>query len=409
MRPGPGLRDRRRERVRHSPGPSRRALGVVFSIALVRLPRLVARADRRALYARLRARARRARRRRLPDLPRAVRHRGDLRLVRDLRSHGRRRLDLAASWRCAVELTSDGTHRAAVRHRPHRRYGRTTGTIGPGASGPQPNDTWRTMTINLLRGKGTRGVKGAEALDPAIGEPDASVFNCPVCQRPLSHGTARCPACGSSGLIMGLRMTQAGGILALGVAIGVALGVALTAILISMSIREPSVAAAAVPTEAPAAISSAAPVAVGPGGVSGGGLPTIAMAALSRGTAVVDGRIRSTRQRSGRRSRHGPRHRHRARPRLLAADAALGSDLTGRLARWPDAGPVAIPARRLLPIDGEDGAGRAALLAVRQRLLPIDRRRDAQGAHRPRAVDAASRTLAGTVGLELPPVDQPAP
>ena len=64
--------------------------------------------------------------------------------------------------------------------------------------------------INLLRGKRTRGVTGAEALDAAIGETDASVFNCPVCQRPLSHGTAKCPACGVR-LIMGLRMTQAGG------------------------------------------------------------------------------------------------------------------------------------------------------------------------------------------------------
>jgi hypothetical protein len=264
------------------------------------------------------------------------------------------------------------------------------------------------MTINLLRGKGSRGVKGAEALDPAIGEPDASVFNCPVCQRPLSHGTARCPACGVR-LIMGLRMTQAGGILALGVAIGVALGVALTAILISMSIREPSVAAAAVPTEAPAAISSAAPVAVGPGGVTGGGLPTIAMAALS-GTAVVNGRITvdAATLRTTLSSRASTSDIARA-LRSLAADAALGSDLTGRLARWPDAGPVAAQLDafyRSMAKTARDGLRYSLSDNGSYRSTGAEMLKVLTGL---RAVDAASRTLAGTVSLELPPVDQPAP
>ena len=61
-----------------------------------RLPRLVAARRPASAVRRLRPRARRDHRGRLPDLPRAVRHRGDLRLVRVLRRHDRGRLAVAA-------------------------------------------------------------------------------------------------------------------------------------------------------------------------------------------------------------------------------------------------------------------------------------------------------------------------
>lgn len=262
------------------------------------------------------------------------------------------------------------------------------------------------MTINLLRGKGSRGAKNPELSDAAIGEPDASVFNCPVCSRPLSNGTAKCPACGTR-LIMGLRMTQAGGILALGVAIGVAIGVALTAILISVSIREPSVPAAAVPTAPPAAVSTTVPV--GPGGVTNTGLPTMAMAALS-GTAVVNGRITvdAATLRTTLASKASTSDLARA-LRSLAADAALGSDLTGRLTRWTDAAPVAAQLDafyRSMAKTARDGLRYSLSDNGAYRSTAADMLKVLTGLN---AVDAASRTLAATVSLELPPVGAPAP
>ena len=138
--------------------------GVVFSIVLLsRLPRLVARRAAVGPVPRLRAGAGRHHRGRLPDLPRDRRDRGDLRLVRDVRPHGRRRLDPGrhrghARWSPGLTAPSARPFTTVL----HRRYGRRNGTIEPGASRPPPADTWRAMTINLLRGKGTRGAKTQE-------------------------------------------------------------------------------------------------------------------------------------------------------------------------------------------------------------------------------------------------------
>jgi hypothetical protein len=262
------------------------------------------------------------------------------------------------------------------------------------------------MTINLLRGKtaATRGLDQDPMLKGlTIGEMDSHIFSCPSCSRPLSEGTSRCPACGVR-LVLGVKYRRAAAILGLGFVAGILLGGVLTASVITLSLHDTPAAAAvdvATPPPVPAAIPSAAVVAVvGP--------PQAAISALS-GTAVVNGRI-SVDAVTLSTALADPKTTTIAIARALrslSADAALGTDLVGRLATWRDAGTA----------PGQLGdfyrtMSKTATLALRGSL------NDASGYRRSavemeavliglRQVDDASRTLAATIDLELPPVVLP--
>jgi hypothetical protein len=140
------------------------------------------------------------------------------------------------------------------------------------------------------------------------------------------------------------------------------------------------------------------------------GPPAGALAALS-GTAVVNGRITADAATLAETlSRKGATTIEVARAlRSIAADAALGLDLTGRLAQWSDAAPVMTQLDKFYR-----AAAETARVALRASLA------DAAGYRRAGAemlkvlkslgaVDSASRTLASTVGVELPPLATPAP
>jgi hypothetical protein len=264
------------------------------------------------------------------------------------------------------------------------------------------------MTTNLLRGKPGK----ASALDPnaspAIGENDSHVFLCPSCARPLADGTPRCPGCGVR-LIMGVVLKRAGGILALGVVFGILAGGASTAAAITLSVRDSKVVAPAVvtPTTAPdSARASAIPTLPAVNLVVGA--PQAAVAALS-GTAVVNGRIAvDAATLSSTLAAPNASSIDMARAfRSLAADAALGIDVAARLGSWHDAAPVrtdlevfyrtmADSARNALRASFSDNAGyRKAATEMMTILAGLG------------DVDAASRTLATGVGLELPPVALP--
>jgi hypothetical protein len=256
------------------------------------------------------------------------------------------------------------------------------------------------MTTNLLQNTKDGPAKDANGL--AIGDDDAHVFNCPVCARPLSEGTAKCPGCGSY-LIMGVRLKRASAILALGVVVGILLGGLTTAAAITMSLREP--AAAVTPSSPPlAVVPSAAPsidIPIVPANVA-------ALSALS-GTAVVNGRITvdaDTLSSTLRRSNATSIEIARA-LRSLAADAALGIDQSGRLQPWTEAADV----RSKLEAFYRDMAD-TARGGLRASLADVSAYRKAGDAmlkvlRTLGPVDAESRTLAGTVDLELPPVTLP--
>lgn len=261
------------------------------------------------------------------------------------------------------------------------------------------------MTINLLRGK-ARGANAAKLNGPAIGEIDARNFDCPGCARPLANGTSRCPGCGTR-VIMGIRLRRASGILGLGVAIGVLVGGGLTVAAIAILLPSAGAAEAVAPADRLAGTAAAtAPVYVVPPPIAGA--PSSALTALT-GTALVNGRIAADAA-----ALSATLARSDAQPieivralRSLSADAALGLDLTQRLASWSDAKPVmtelvafygamvatARDGLRALPNDA--GSYRQSGKAMETILRKLG------------AVDASSRDLAATVHLDLPPVAPP--
>ena len=261
------------------------------------------------------------------------------------------------------------------------------------------------MTTNVIHEAKSADGQAKEAMALPIGDSDAHVFTCPSCARPLSEGTSRCPGCGVR-LIMGVRMKRAGAILGLGIALGILLGGVTTAAAITLSLHDPVPAVVAAPSVAPsvASAASAAPSfsAIDPSA------PAAAVSALS-GTAVVNGRISvdaDTLSSTLHRSNVTTIEMARA-LRSLAADAALGIDLANRIAPWTEAAQVrtdlddfyramATAARTGLRASLNDsGAYRKAGTDMLRVLATMG------------AVDAQSRTLAGTIGLELPPVVLP--
>lgn len=268
------------------------------------------------------------------------------------------------------------------------------------------------MTTNALRRKSGEVTPPADR-GIAIGEMDAHVFSCPSCARPLARGTSRCESCGTR-LILGVAVKRAGAILLLGLAFGVLVGGALTAAAIAISAQQSAAVASVGTTPAivPGVVPSAAPIAslapALPVMPAVRAVPSIAVSALS-GTAVVNGRISvDAATLAAVLSTKGTRTIDIARAlRSLAADAALGSDLVARIALWPDAAPVKTQlddfygAMTMTAHDGlraslnDDAAFRVAgaqMLTLLASLVDVD---------------AASRTLAATVDLELPPVALP--
>lgn len=260
------------------------------------------------------------------------------------------------------------------------------------------------MTSSLFGGKGA--AKSADAKGGAIGEVDAHVFNCPACARPLSDGTWRCPGCGTR-MVLGVALKRAALILVLGIAIGGLIGGGVTAAVVTTSISN---SVAGRPVDAPlastrptAAIPSITPVVpVAPRPV---GRPATAIAALS-GTAVVNGRIAvDTATLASTLADRDVTTIDIARAlRSLAADAALGLDLVGRLEPWTDAEAVGSELDAFYRTMAD-----TARLGLRASLSDGKAYRNAGGAMLKvlsglGTVDASSRTLAATVDLELPPV-----
>jgi hypothetical protein len=191
--------------------------------------------------------------------------------------------------------------------------------------------------------------------------------------------------------------------LAAAIAVAVVAVGGITAVAVIGGAQPPPSAVAIVPSIAPA---TAAPTPTRSVVVVPVGPPAGALAALS-GTAVINGRITvDAATLAETLSRKGATTIEVARAlRSLAADAALGLDLTGRLAPWAEAAPlvaqldefyraVATQARAALRASLADAAGYrrdgAQMLKVLQGLADVD---------------AASRAFAATVGVVLPSIE----
>jgi hypothetical protein len=255
--------------------------------------------------------------------------------------------------------------------------------------------------LERMRTEPTSGVADATAIGT-----ETALFDCPTCSRPLPVGTSRCPQCGTR--LIGRRTARRVGTLAAAALVAVvAVAVGITAVL-AMS-GGPGIATA--PSSAPSAsggTGTATPsIALTPAPATPG-IPAGAAVALS-GTTLVNTRItQDGRALAAVLADKNARTIDVARAiRVIAADAQQGLDMSGRLAPWTEAATVAAQldafyrsladtARDALRASlTDDGTYRRAAARIVTEIRKVDE------------VDAASRTLATSVGLQLPALGDP--
>jgi hypothetical protein len=255
------------------------------------------------------------------------------------------------------------------------------------------------MTINVLGNRS--GV--ADPHEPlAIGEEERDIFNCPECARPLAVGTSRCPSCRTR-LVLDVRMQKAGLFTGLGLIVGLVVGAG-------------AGAGAMLATAAPATgvvpnvVHPAQPAnpSTGGSGVLPTAAPSVAPIAISalRQSASVNGRLADDaaelRSLAAEPTTDAPRIAQAL--RNLAAEAVFGLNVVTRLDGWDRAEPVAGDLKSLygdIRLTAREGLsaslhnGPAYHAAAAEMLLVLAGLTD---------VDATSRDLAQTVGVELPDV-----
>jgi len=256
--------------------------------------------------------------------------------------------------------------------------------------------------LERMRTDSNSGVADASAIGA-----ETALFDCPTCSRPLPVGTSRCPQCGTR--LIGRRTARRVGTMAAAALVAVvAVAVGISAVL---AMSGGSSGTATVPSTAPSASGStgtATPsVAVTPAPATPG-IPAGAAVALS-GTTLVNTRITQDGTALARLlADKGSSTIDVARAiRVVAADAQQGLDMTGRLAPWTEAATVAAQLDAFYRNLAD--TARDALRAS----LGDDRTYRQAGARlvtdirKVEEVDAASRTLASSVGLQLPALGDP--
>jgi hypothetical protein len=277
-------------------------------------------------------------------------------------------------------------------------------------AGSPPVTEGSRMTVDALRGKSARrgNVEGHEVLP--IGEADANIFDCPSCSRPLGVGTSRCPGCRTR-LISGIRATKALGFILTGLVTGLLIGgggvaaVTLVSAPVGTVPDQPAVVVpSSTPVDRPAASAPAPTPALDPA------VPAAAASAL-RQSALLNARIAADAGvLAAALSADEPVSVDIARTlRALAASAAVGDRLAPEVATWPAGAPLSA---RLAEFYAAVGAtARDALSAsVTNTAAYIDAGSTMLSVLGAMAgLDADARTLAGSAGIDLPPVVPPAP
>jgi hypothetical protein len=257
------------------------------------------------------------------------------------------------------------------------------------------------MTIDALHPSAERSLE-PESGSVAIGEPDANIFLCPECSRPLSVGAARCARCGTR-LVAGVPLRKVSGFVGLGLVAGLLVGGGVGAVtLLSGSVAAP------VPVPSAAAIPSAVPTSVAPipsVAPAAPQVPPVALSALRQST-IVNQRLLADRDLLARAMAVDAPSAADIAPllRTLASTAAFGDRLAPTVGTWEDGAAVSRQlAAFYAAVDrvADDGLAasianeRAYIDAGRRMLAVLDGLTD---------LDAASRRLAGTVDVELPPL-----
>lgn len=237
-----------------------------------------------------------------------------------------------------------------------------------------------------------------------IGEVDANIFACPACSRPLGTGTTRCPGCATR-LIGGVKASRAAVFVGVGAFSGMILSGGLMAIMSAVGthpVEGVVVPAPPIVTASQVPIPSARPPAVEPA------VPSSALSALRQST-LLNRRVVSDAARLTTVLAASKPSSAEIAPilRTMATTAAFGTSLAPTVGDWSKAGGVS---RDLAAFYGaiaetaEEGLSSSlsssrSYVTAGERMLEIVAGLD--------ALDAASRALAATADLELPPLTTP--
>ena len=265
------------------------------------------------------------------------------------------------------------------------------------------------MTIDALHGPVELSRASGRMAIPAIGTPDANIFLCPRCSRPLAVGVSRCAGCGTR-LVAGVPLLKVSGFVGLGLVLGLVVGGGLVGALTLLgNPASPAVAVppvAVTPSTAPIASGVTAPsTAPAPSAALAPGIPQAALTALRQST-TVNSDCSPTPTCSRRRWPSAIPSPAEIAPLLrnLASTAAFGDRIATTVGTWDEGGAVADALAHFYgSIDrvAADGLGasvineRAYRDAGRRMLALLEGISD---------LDKAARSLAASVKVELPPL-----
>jgi hypothetical protein len=258
------------------------------------------------------------------------------------------------------------------------------------------------LTVDVVRGRARRG-KDMTSEHFAIGETDANIFNCPRCSRPLAVGISRCAACGLR-MVAGTPLVRVSGFVAAGLVLGLLVGGGAVAAMTALT-RPVDRPVAQAPTTVLPSAAAVAPSQAVPPPVVDPVIPASAVSALGQTTTLNQRLMLDADRLAAALASDNPSGAEIA-PllRTLASTASFGDRLAPRVAAWSDGAAVSQRLATFYAAVGriaEEGlaasvqntrayvdAGKRMIVVLRQ--LPD--------------LDAASRSLAATADIELPPL-----
>lgn len=259
------------------------------------------------------------------------------------------------------------------------------------------------MTVEVARGRARRG-KNVPVEQAAVGEVDANIFNCPRCARPLAVGNSRCAGCGLR-MVSGVPLTRVLGFavpgLILGLLVGGGLVFAATTQTRPVNVPLAQAPTTVVPTAAP--VASLAPSAAAP--VVDPAIPAVAVSALRQSTTLNQRLLADAGRLEVALASDRPSGAEIA-PllRAITSTASFGDNLAPNIAQWADGAAVSAGLATFYAAVGrvaDEGLtasvqnDRAYVNAGKKMLVVLGQVAE---------LDAASRILAASVDIELPPL-----
>lgn len=259
------------------------------------------------------------------------------------------------------------------------------------------------MTIDALHGPLERSRETGQE-PAAVGVPDANIFPCPRCSRPLAVGVSRCAGCGTR-LVAGVRLLKVSGFVGLGLVAGLAVGGGLVAVAMLPGTIPAQPAEVPVVQPPVAVVPSAAPVVTAAPPPLAPGVPASALSALRQSTVVnqrllADADLLATALAAAKPSSAEIAPLLRG----LASNAAYGDRLAPAVGTWDEGDAVSQAlAAFYASIARIADEGLSASLANERAYVDAGRQMLALMVGLT-DLDAASRGLAASADVELPPL-----